>query len=118
MTKIANRRLIQIFAGSYFFKRKMLPCKACAVNAYIFAISKQEHHINCFENDCLITKNILIMKNLESFGVEEMDNSEINQIQGGWINYVGLALAYFAYESAANPKASADAFMEGWNSAK
>ena len=54
------------------------------------------------------------MNNLEINGLQTLSKVELSELNGG---YWYAALMYFLYESAANPQASADAFMEGFNSA-
>tara|TARA_R110000744_G_scaffold320439_1_gene426584 strand:- start:939 stop:1115 length:177 start_codon:yes stop_codon:yes gene_type:complete len=58
------------------------------------------------------------MKDLEFYCTEELNKKECKGIDGGWQQYVLMAIAYFAYESAANPKASHDSFMRGWDAAQ
>tara|TARA_R110002051_G_C8756849_1_gene501064 strand:- start:3101 stop:3280 length:180 start_codon:yes stop_codon:yes gene_type:complete len=59
------------------------------------------------------------MKNLESFGVQELSiNSQKNNNGGFLLPVIIGALWYFAFESATNPKASEAAFTNGWNDAQ
>ncbi|MGB5435636.1 MAG: hypothetical protein WBM98_07085 [Maribacter sp.] len=58
------------------------------------------------------------MKNLEKFEVRELSAQEITEIEGGFWNYVVSAIAYVAYEWAANPTAHNNAVAEGYNSYK
>lgn len=54
------------------------------------------------------------MKNLEIYGVQEMDTTEMKKTDGGLIWLVYLAIAYIVVEAAINPQAHVDAFNEGW----
>ena len=55
------------------------------------------------------------MNSIEISGLQELKKSELATINGG---YWYAALLYFLYESAANPQESANAFMDGYNSAR
>ncbi|MEM8509693.1 MAG: hypothetical protein AAF717_17810 [Bacteroidota bacterium] len=57
------------------------------------------------------------MKSLEAFGVSKISTQELKNLEGGWWQYVGGAVAAFFFESAANPQASYDSFMDGFNAA-
>lgn len=53
------------------------------------------------------------MKNLENYGVLEMDAKEIRDIDGGWLlAAIGL---YLLYETLENPVSSYNAFVAGAN---
>jgi hypothetical protein len=54
------------------------------------------------------------MKNLQSFGVHELNIKEIRETDGGYYPGIGLALlAYFVYETLSNPVSSGQAFANG-----
>jgi len=49
--------------------------------------------------------------------LEELDDSQLVRISGGFANPFFIAVGgYMLYQIAANPYASYQAFMEGWNS--
>lgn len=58
------------------------------------------------------------MKDLKSYKIQELSVEECENVNAGWWQYVVGAVAYFLYESAANPQASSDAFSEGWDAAQ
>jgi hypothetical protein len=54
---------------------------------------------------------------LDNYEVQEMNASELKETDGGFVIPLLVAVGvYMAYEIAANPRASAKAFMDGWNS--
>jgi len=56
-------------------------------------------------------------KSLKSAEFVELDANELSQVNGGFVNLLVLAVgSYLLYQVASNPKASYEAFMEGWNS--
>jgi len=56
------------------------------------------------------------MKNLENFGVQELDAKEIKSLNGGIWNYLAAAIIAFAWEVTSNPKAHLAALESGYNS--
>jgi len=56
------------------------------------------------------------MKNLEQFGVQEMDGVELRCIDGGFIEWIGGVITGLLLEIAFNPKNSEEQFMKGVNS--
>lgn len=59
------------------------------------------------------------MKNnsLKSAEFVELDANELSQVNGGFLILLAEAVGVFLlYQVASNPKASYDAFMQGWNS--
>ena len=55
------------------------------------------------------------MKNLENFGVQELNAKEIRNTDGGFLQYLAAALLYFAVETVTNPVSSGNAFVAGLN---
>lgn len=56
-------------------------------------------------------------KSLKSAEFVELDANELSQVNGGLLLLLAEAVgAYLLYQVASNPKASAEAFMKGWNS--
>ena len=54
------------------------------------------------------------MKNLENYGVLEMDAKETSDIEGGFILiFLTAAALYIAFETLGNPSASLNAYNSG-----
>jgi|WetSurMetagenome_2_1015567.scaffolds.fasta_scaffold1831697_2 hypothetical protein len=58
------------------------------------------------------------MNKIELFDLkmDELDSDELVQTKGGISIALSCLGGYFLYQIAANPQASWDAFMRGWNS--
>lgn len=54
------------------------------------------------------------MKNLQSFGVQELKQKDIEDINGGSLGWGSAFFAYFVYETLSNPKSSGKSFSEGF----
>ncbi|NCT10536.1 MAG: hypothetical protein GW772_10745 [Flavobacteriia bacterium] len=52
------------------------------------------------------------MKNLQSFGVQELDAKEVRETEGG-IPWLGAFLAWYVYETLDNTDASREAMASG-----
>lgn len=59
------------------------------------------------------------MKNLESFGVQELNSKEIKKIDGGLFGLDDVLISvvsYLMWETLTNPKAAGSSFSDGFNS--
>lgn len=53
--------------------------------------SKVRHNQISFDKNKCLTIKILFMKNLENYGVQEMNANEVKKIDGGaWIKFTGF----------------------------
>ena len=55
------------------------------------------------------------MKNLESYGVEELIQCKAEEIKGGWFQLIAWATWYLVEEVATNPVAHTQAYINGTN---
>ena len=56
------------------------------------------------------------MKNLQNYGVQEMNAEEMENINGGGFGWGIALLMYLAYETVTNPVSSGKSFLDGFNS--
>ncbi|MDE5420193.1 class IIb bacteriocin, lactobin A/cerein 7B family [Labilibaculum sp. DW002] len=56
------------------------------------------------------------MKDLNEFGVKEMNSSEMKNVDGGFIEWALGVICGLALDIAFNPKSSREHFMKGVNS--
>lgn len=55
------------------------------------------------------------MKNLHNYGVQELEEKKLENINGGDLGWGAAFLAYFVYETLSNPVSSGNAFSSGFS---